>query len=138
MNENNAVSRLIMLAVELETMFLEQLCSLVPAEVSSISEPNEPIEFKSATSYFCIKDLRINRVWKEGFESTKPLEARKLDKVQAQSLSIVHFDPNNIERRMGFRWAVQEADETDANEPDVNAVDEGVGDASVSAQAEGQ
>ena len=69
-------------------MFLEQLYSLVPAEAASISEPNEPVEFRPAASYFCVKDISINRVWKEGFESTKPLEANRLNRIQTQKVII--------------------------------------------------
>jgi hypothetical protein len=137
MNKGFPNARLVMLATKLENMFTEQLYSLVPPESSSVSEPNEPVEFKPATSYFCVKDVSVNRVWSEGFGMTKPLEANRLDKIQSQSLSVVHFDPKNIEKRLGLRW-VKETDAADANTSDANAADENVAGADDSGQAEDQ
>ncbi len=143
MNEGYPNARLILLANELEDMLCRQLYDLVPAESEGISEPNDPIEFKPATSYLCVKDVSINRLWKEGFEVNKPLVANRLDKIQSQSLSVIHLDPKNIEKRMKFRWAVKD---TDDGEPNTAASD--VPDASMaggdgdgtdaSQQAEGQ
>jgi len=58
--------------------------------------------------------------------------ADRLDKIESQTLSVVHFDPQNISERMGFRWAEDSEDAADANTPDVNAMADDAVDANAS------
>jgi len=100
-----------------DKLFIHKLYELVPADGNAIKNVAVPLEFKPGMSFFCIKDVSINRLWKEDFETSKPMEAFRLDEAQAQSLAVVHFNPENIVKRLKFRWVSQDREPTDANIP---------------------
>jgi hypothetical protein len=62
-------------------------------------------------SYYVIKDISVNRLWKEEYEKTKSTQIFRAEHTQTQSLMAVHFNPENILERMNFR-TINAADET--------------------------
>jgi len=122
---------LVLQRAELERIFADKLYNLLPTDSSSVSELEEPFEFKPSMCYFCVKDLSVDRLWKENFNINRPLQAYSLDTIQTQSLSIVHLNPSNIEKRMKFKWAQRDEDTSDSNTPDANMADVSAFDTSV-------
>jgi len=99
---------------------IDKLYSLIPQDSNSIENLPLIMEFKPDMSYYVIKDISIKRLWKEAYEQNKPTQVFKAEHIQTQSLMAVHFNPNNILKRLDFRsvGAEKATKETaDANTP---------------------
>ena len=103
------------------SMLVEQLYSLVPADSNSVQNLPFIVEFKPDMSYYCIKDLTIKRLWKEDYDKIKAMRLYTEDNVQSQSLGAIHFNPENILKRMNFKLI----EEDEPTEPNTPAVSEG-------------
>ena len=97
--------------------FIDQLYMLVPQDSNSIENVPEPMEFKPGMSYYCLKDVSVGRVYREDYEQVKPIQVFKEEHIQFQSLAAVHFNPENILKRVNFRRSREEKPATDANTP---------------------
>lgn len=105
--------------------FIDQLYSLVPPDSNTAEALPILMAFKPDMSYYCIKEIRIRRIFQEEYEQTKPLQVYKEEYIQSQSLAAVHFNPANILKRTNFRWVEEkkqaaekkQASEADANKP---------------------
>ncbi len=100
--------------------FVDRLYSLVPQDSNSIETSPLVMEFKPDMSFYVIKSISVKRLWREQFETIKPTQIFREEHTQSQSLMVVHFNPENILKRMDFRSVeTDEADEetTDANAP---------------------
>ncbi len=122
-NQGQGTLSLLLQGIKLDQMFSDLLYGLIPEDETKVTNLGDPVEFKPAMSYFCIRDLAINRLWKENFARLRPVTAHELDKIQAQSLSAVHYNPENIVKRMRWRWVPQDDETADANAVDVNMID---------------
>jgi len=98
--------------------FIDQLYSLVPQDSNSIDNLPRPMEFKPGMSYYCIRSVRVRRVFREEYEQVKPMQVYKEEHIQSQSLAAVHFNPENILKRTNFRWAMEKKPVTDADAPE--------------------
>jgi hypothetical protein len=74
------------------------------------------MEFKPDMSYYCLKSLSVKRLSRDDYEKIKFLQIYKEDIIQSQNLAPVHFNPENILKRMNFRL-VEEDKTADANAP---------------------
>jgi len=99
----------------IEGQFTDKLYSLIPPDSNTPDTLPTVVEFKPNMSYFCIKDLQVKRLWKEDYESSKPVSFYRQDLTQFQSLAPIHFNPHNILQRM--RFAEKDQADADANEP---------------------
>jgi hypothetical protein len=97
--------------------FIEQIYSLVPQDSNSIDNLARPMEFKPGMSYYCIRNVRIRRVFREEYEQIKPMQVYKEEYIQSQSLAAVHFNPENVLKRTNFKRATEKKPVTDANTP---------------------
>jgi hypothetical protein len=98
--------------------FLDKLYSLIPSEQDSPDSLPVVMEFKPDMSYYVVKDISIKRLYQEDFDKSKANRIFREDYVQSQSLAAVHFNPENIVKRMNFRRASAKDEETaDANSP---------------------
>jgi hypothetical protein len=96
--------------------FVDRLYSLVPQDSNTLDAVPFIMEFKPDMSYYCLKNLSVKRLARDEYEKIKPLQVYEDDLIQSQSLAAVHFNPENILKRMNFRLAREEVPE-DANEP---------------------
>ena len=103
------------------SLFVDQLYSLVPQDSNSVEAPPIVMEFKPDLSYFVIKNISVKRLWQQEYEKTKPMRLLREDHIQTQSLAAIHFNPENILKRMNFRPA--ELEPADANEPAESGAD---------------
>ena len=60
------------------------------------------MEFKPDMGFYVIRNISIERLWKEQYEKAKPMLVFGEDQVESQSLAVVHFNPQNILERMRF------------------------------------
>ena len=94
-----------------------KLYSLVPQDANTIDEKPVIMEFKPTMSYYCIKDISVKRINQQDYLKTKAVRAYKEYIVQSQSMAAVHFNPENILKRLNFRPAKQDLEISDANTP---------------------
>jgi len=97
--------------------FVNQLHSLVPA--GSETGKNLPLvlEIKHQMSYYAVKNISVKRLWKEGYEKVKAERLYKEDIIRSQSLAVVHFNPENIIKRVDLKWTRVDEEPADANTP---------------------
>jgi hypothetical protein len=96
---------------------IEKLYSLVPQDANTIDEKPVIMEFKPTMSYYCIKDISVKRINQQDYLQIKAVRAYKEYIVQSQSMAAVHFNPENILKRVNFRWVGEEERAADANAP---------------------
>jgi len=94
---------------------IDQLYSLVPQDGNTLVSVPAVMEFLPDMSCYVIKNISINRIDQSEYEKIKAAEVYKEDIVQSQSMSAVHFNPENILNRMNYKPVVQK--QTDANAP---------------------
>ena len=94
--------------VKKEAQLMDQVYSLVPQDSNSLDTVPYIVEFKPDMCYYCLKSLSVERLDRDEFEKIKLMQAYKEDLIQSQNLAAVHFNPENILKRMNFRLAEQE------------------------------
>jgi len=94
--------------------FIEKLYSLVPQDRNSVDTVPLLMEFKPDMSFYCIKNLSVQRISLEEYEKIKTMRLQREDYIQSESMVAVHFNPENILKRMNFKPANTEESE-DAN-----------------------
>jgi len=102
---------------QIERWFIDNLYSLVPQDSNTVDSVPLIMEFKPRLSYYCVKEIRVKRVAQGEYEQSKPLKVYTQEYIQSQSLAAVHFNPENILKRMNFRWVGQEEQAADSNQP---------------------
>jgi len=102
---------------KIEGLFIDLLYSLVPQDSNTVDALPLIMEFKPDMSYYCLKEIRIRRVVREEYEQMKPIQVYKKEHIQFQSLAAVHFGPENILKRLNFRWGGEEKQVADGNTP---------------------
>jgi hypothetical protein len=100
-----------------ENRLIYQLYSLIPQDSNTIDNLPLVMEFKPDMSYYCLKNLSVKRLGQERYDKIKALQDYKEDFIQSQSLAPVHFNPENILKRMKFRLVKEDKEPTDANMP---------------------
>ncbi len=98
-------------------LFLEKLYSLIPQDRNSVDTVPLLMEFKPDMSFYCIKNLSVQRISLQEYEKIKAMRLQREDYIQSESMVAVHFNPENILKRMNFRQAKTEESE-DANTPE--------------------
>ena len=97
--------------------FIARLYSLVPQDSNAVEGLPLVLEFKPEMSCYVIKDISVKRLTQDEYEKIKGWRANKADIVQSQSMAAVHFNPENILKRMNFRWVREQKETSDANTP---------------------
>ena len=108
--------RLLVDEVEKNAELVDRLYALVPQDSNSLETAPFIMQFKPDMSYYCLKSLSVKRLSRDDYEKIKFLQIYKEDIIQSQNLAPVHFNPENILKRMNFRL-VEEDKPTDANAP---------------------
>jgi hypothetical protein len=97
----------------------DQLYSLVPRDKTASDDVPLVVEVKPEMSFYAIKNISVKRLWKEDYEQGKVKRFSDEDYARSQSLSAVHFNPENILKRLNIRWA-----RTDDESADPDATEE--------------
>jgi hypothetical protein len=97
--------------------FVDRLYSLLPQDSNTVDTVPLIIEYKPDMSYYCLKNISVKRLGQEEYEKLKAMRLYREDHIQSQSLTAVHFNPENILKRMDFRQARQDEEPEDANAP---------------------
>jgi hypothetical protein len=105
-------------------LLVKKLYSHVPADSNSAESLPFIMEFKPDMTYYCIKDLSIKRLWKEDYDKIKTRRLISEESVQSQNLAVIHFNPENILKRMNFKIVDAEEPEEVPAEPEKPPVPE--------------
>lgn len=100
-----------------QAQFVAQLYSLVPPDSNVPATLPLIMEFKPDMSFYCLKNLKVSRLWQEKYEKIRPGRLFREDYNQTQSLTAVYFSPENILKRTKFREVDRKEEMPDANEP---------------------
>ncbi len=119
---NEAQKRLTVNEAEIQSRFIEKLYSLVPRNISIVKNLPLAMEFNPQMCFYIIKDILVKRLGLEEYEKMKAVRFFSGDQAQSQTMAAVHFNPENIVKRMKFQPAKQ--DQTQA-ESDVSDESEG-------------
>ena len=113
----NPARRLLVNKAEKENQLIGQLYSLIPQDSNTIDTLPLVMEFKPDMSYYCLKNISVKRLEQEQYDKIKALQDYKEDFIQSQSLAPVHFNPENILKRMNFRPVKEDKEPADINTP---------------------
>ncbi len=84
---------------------IDRFFALLPEGKTSPEKLPLIMELKSQTSFYVIKNISRKLTSREEYEREKIISAYREDTGQSQSLAVIHFTPENIIKRMKFRWA---------------------------------
>jgi hypothetical protein len=113
----NPARRLLVDKAKKESLLIGQLYALVPADSNTIDTLPVVMEFKPDMSCYCLKNISVKRLEQEQYDKIKAIQAYKEDFIQSQSLAPVHFNPENILKRMRFRMVKEDKEPADVNAP---------------------
>lgn len=105
---NSPASQIVLNQAANEGMFVDQLHALIPAKSDAPAQMPVLVEFKPSQSYYVLKSLTLQRLTQEEFQKMKGMLVRREEYSQVESLMAVHFNPENIVKRMNFRFAEPE------------------------------
>jgi len=100
---------------KVEKQFIDQLYSLVPQDSNTVDAAPLTMEFKPSMSVYVIKNISVKRLSREEYQKIKAMQLYREDEIQAQGLAVIHFNPENILKRMNFRSARAPKEPADAN-----------------------
>ena len=115
----NPVARLILDEARAEGQFIDQLYLLVPQDSNTVKSGYSGLvlEFKPNLSFYCLKNVSVRRLSQEEYQTIKARRVNREEEVQSQSLAAVHFNPDNILKRMNFRPAKGKPRTVDVSPP---------------------
>jgi hypothetical protein len=116
-NTGNPAARLFINRAKKEGCLVDRLYSLVPQDSNTIDTLPLVTEFKPGMSYYCLKNLTVKRLDQEQYDRIKSVYDYQEDFIQSQSLAPVHFNPENILKRMNFVLLKDDKAPADMNTP---------------------
>ena len=103
--------------VKIERLLIDRLHALIPEDSNTPETLPVVLEFKPDKSCYCLKALTVNRLDRQQYNTIKAARTYREDFLQSQSLAPVHFNPENILKRMNFRMAKEDKTSADVNTP---------------------
>jgi hypothetical protein len=100
---------------EAENALSDQLYALIPPDSNSLTGIPQVVKSQSDSSYYCIKALSVQRLSQQDFDKDKAQQIYGETNISAQSLSVVHFHPENILKRLDFQQDSPDNEDTPQN-----------------------
>jgi len=100
---------------EAESALSDKLYALIPPDSNSLAEVPQVVASQSDSSYYCIKALSVQRLSQQAFDKDKAQQIYGETNISAQSLSVVHFHPENILKRLDFQQEPSDDEDTPQN-----------------------
>jgi len=116
-NQTNPEVQFLLSQKKKEQRLRDHLYSLVPQDANTIENLPLITESKQDMSYLCIKDIKVNRINLADYQAAKAIYSYHTESINSQAMAAVHFNPDNILKRMKFRWLVDQQPQP-AAEPD--------------------
>ena len=76
---------------------------LPPPDSNTVDAVPLVMEFKPGMNFYCIKNISVKRPTLQDYEKNKAMQLQREDYIQSGSMAAVHFNPENILKRMDFR-----------------------------------
>jgi len=115
--EGDPAARVLLNERKRESRLRDRIYSLIPQDSNTPDNLPLVLELKPNMSYYCLKDVLVKRLYRQDYETVKALRGYKQDFIQSQSLAPVHFSPENILKRMNFRFISRDDRPADGNVP---------------------
>ena len=115
-NKGDPAATLLLNERRRESILRDRIYALVPQDSNTPDTLPLVLELKPSMSYYCLKNVSVKRFYREDYQRIKAMRVYREDFVRSQSLAPVHFNPENILKRMDFRLLDQ-----DDRPPDVAA-----------------
>ncbi|MHC4132416.1 MAG: hypothetical protein ACYSYW_05510 [Planctomycetota bacterium] len=115
--EGSPESRLLIEAQKKQKLFIDNLYDLVPPEEDSLKAVPALMQSRSDMSWYVIRSVSINRFYQEDFQISKAQGSYQQDFLESQNMAVVHFNPDNILKRMNFSVLRRPGQIEDANTP---------------------
>jgi hypothetical protein len=112
---NNPAAQIVLTQAENARQFVDLLYAQIPADSDTPAQLPAVLESKPSQSYYVLKSLSVQPLTKEEFQKMKGMVVRREEYNQIESLAAVYFNPENILKRMNFRYA-HPVDEAGADE----------------------
>ena len=76
--------------------------SLLPADKTEADNLKTVVEFKPAAQWLVVKKIARTQPTKDEYRKSKAAAAYQIDAMQSDGLALIHFDPDNLRKRMQF------------------------------------
>jgi hypothetical protein len=113
--QKNPVHQLPINGLQQERLLIDQLFSLVEPDANSIDNLPIVIEVKPRMCYYCLKDISVKRLEQDRYIKIKAGQTYQNGILFTQSFAAVHFNPDNILKRLNCRLAEQKTEKTDTD-----------------------
>ncbi len=117
-NQGNPAGQFFLRDSQINARLVEQLYSLVPRDKTTSDDVPLVMEAKPEMSYYAIKSISVKRFWKEDYDEARIMRTHEEDFTRSQSLGAVHFNPENILKRLNVEWARTDEESADADTPE--------------------
>ncbi len=84
---------------------LDKLYSLIPAGKTEAANLKSVLEFKPGACYHVVKDISRTAATQQDYHQKKAQVALMMDATRAERLLLIHLGPDNIFKRMKFKYA---------------------------------
>jgi hypothetical protein len=115
-NQGNPDSARVKNLYKKEEMFRDKLFALMPQDSNAPEFKPVIVEFLPDLSYYIIKSISVNPLWKENYERMKAMNSYRDEHFKSQSLAFEHFNPENIFKRMNFKY-IEDSETEEKAEP---------------------
>ncbi len=89
----------------------DKLYELLDDDKTEAKDINAVLELEFNASYYVVKDISRTEVTRDDYLERKAMTALQLNAGRSNSLGLTHFNPDNIFRRMNYRWAQSDDDD---------------------------
>ncbi|MHC4264769.1 MAG: hypothetical protein ACYSUK_02425 [Planctomycetota bacterium] len=98
-------------------LFIDKLYELVPPEEDSLKAVPAIMESRPEKSWYVIKNISVNRLYQQNYQQSKAQESYREDYIESQNMAVIHFNPDNILKRMQFSALRTDVQQEDVNTP---------------------
>ncbi|MHC4270686.1 MAG: hypothetical protein ACYST2_00055 [Planctomycetota bacterium] len=98
-------------------LFVDKLYELVPSEEDNLKTVPAIMESRSEMNWYIIRNITINRFYQEDYQQFKAQESYREDFFESQNLAVIHFNPDNVLKRMNFKAVLKTEQVEDVNAP---------------------
>jgi len=119
--QKNPVYQLSINGLQQEKLFIDQLFSLVGPDSNSVDNLPVVMEVKPRMCCYCLKEVSVNKLDRDGYIKIKDERTYRSGILFAQSLAAVHFNPENILKRLNCRLAEPQTEKADVDKTSGNS-----------------
>ncbi|MGA2172570.1 MAG: hypothetical protein ABSG82_06095 [Sedimentisphaerales bacterium] len=123
-HRGDPMAREVLAGARAEGMLVDKLRAVLPDDANTLASPGAVVEFKPAMSYFCLKSLTVHQFYRDWFDKVKARTIFSGGFADSQALVAVHYNPENILKRMNFILVKEQPAATkpgDTNEPNASS-----------------